>query len=499
MSTPALNPLVEKIRGKYPGAYDDMDDAALTKAILAKYPQYSDLAAPPMAKPSVKMDTGEGPIAAGMTSFETQLANTPAAAGRFLNSAAHGFPEDTAEHNRVLAGQEDPIDETKNALQKINPVVTNSEGVDYGATAANVLPLLLSAKGKLPEAGSPTARAVVSAAPDAVAAAVKKLPSSVIRNIPWIGDVLHDMYQAGAEAYRKAQTPPAEVSQASSLARGPQPVVDPAQGLGSIPVKPGAAGSVAQSVAAPAPKITPKVMEQQLGKALGAQELKPNVPLRDQLSAKAPEAPKLPEGFTPVDSSALRGYKYDPATKEFETITQGGQRYIHGDVSPEAVQSFMDAESKGKAWQGIRNDGTLVAKVVNGKRVAVKPTSAASAGPESSDLASQLQQSVENVKAHKASGAPRFVYRARDVGEAGVPLNNDAAQATSDPLQAMKYAEAGQRGAQAGEVVKIDLSKLKPSDYVVKTHPGGAKWIQFTRPLTEDEISVFAGKTAGKK
>lgn len=46
MSTPALNPLVRQIRAKYPGVYDDMDDAALTKAVLTKYPQYSDLAAP---------------------------------------------------------------------------------------------------------------------------------------------------------------------------------------------------------------------------------------------------------------------------------------------------------------------------------------------------------------------------------------------------------------------------------------------------------------------
>lgn len=46
MSTAPLNSLVEKVRSMHPGAYDDMDDAALTKAVLAKYPQYSDLAAP---------------------------------------------------------------------------------------------------------------------------------------------------------------------------------------------------------------------------------------------------------------------------------------------------------------------------------------------------------------------------------------------------------------------------------------------------------------------
>lgn len=43
---PGLNPLVDKIRAAHPGAYDDLDDAQLTKAVLAKYPQYEDLAAP---------------------------------------------------------------------------------------------------------------------------------------------------------------------------------------------------------------------------------------------------------------------------------------------------------------------------------------------------------------------------------------------------------------------------------------------------------------------
>jgi len=42
----SLNPLAAKIRAAHPGDYDDMDDAALTKAVLAKYPQYEDLAAP---------------------------------------------------------------------------------------------------------------------------------------------------------------------------------------------------------------------------------------------------------------------------------------------------------------------------------------------------------------------------------------------------------------------------------------------------------------------
>lgn len=45
-ATTPLNPLVQKIRTAHPGAYDDLDDATLTKRVLAKYPQYEDLAAP---------------------------------------------------------------------------------------------------------------------------------------------------------------------------------------------------------------------------------------------------------------------------------------------------------------------------------------------------------------------------------------------------------------------------------------------------------------------
>jgi hypothetical protein len=39
-------PLAQKIRAKFPGVYDDLDDASLEKAILAKYPDYADLAEP---------------------------------------------------------------------------------------------------------------------------------------------------------------------------------------------------------------------------------------------------------------------------------------------------------------------------------------------------------------------------------------------------------------------------------------------------------------------
>jgi hypothetical protein len=55
-----MGDLANKIRAKYPGSYDDMDDAALEAKILAKYPQYGDLAkAAPVAQPAPKPSLGQ--------------------------------------------------------------------------------------------------------------------------------------------------------------------------------------------------------------------------------------------------------------------------------------------------------------------------------------------------------------------------------------------------------------------------------------------------------
>jgi hypothetical protein len=168
--------------------------------------------------------------------------------------------------------------------------------------------------------------------------------------------------------------------------------------------------------AAPAktqPTVTPKQVEQQLTQSLGGQPLQKNVPLRQQLPAAqkataATAATKLPDGFTAVESSALRGYRYDPAAREFESITTDGRRYVHGDVSPEEAAAFEAADSKGKAWSQLKSQNPLVAKVVSGKRVAVvkpqatTPTTVEAPGgviQNSGDLTAALQESVKRAKA----------------------------------------------------------------------------------------------------
>lgn len=167
---------------------------------------------------------------------------------------------------------------------------------------------------------------------------------------------------------------------------GAAPPPDPSAALASIPVRmsdlPASAMHQALSeLGAHAPLDNVMSRAEQIAKlgdllneGLGGKGLEPNVPLKNQGGVITPKpAEGIPEGHTPVDSSALKSYKYDPATREFESVTQNGQHYIHGDVAPEEAAKFEAADSKGKAWADIRKNGTLVAKVVNGKRIPVKP------------------------------------------------------------------------------------------------------------------------------
>lgn len=62
--------LAAKVRAKYPGAYDDWDDATLEQKVLAKYPQYADLVEPDPPPPAPKswVDTASSllPTAGGI-------------------------------------------------------------------------------------------------------------------------------------------------------------------------------------------------------------------------------------------------------------------------------------------------------------------------------------------------------------------------------------------------------------------------------------------------
>jgi hypothetical protein len=227
----------------------------------------------------------------------------------------------------------------------------------------------------------------------------------------------------------------------------------------------------AKQTAQPTPAATPANVEQALNQSLGGQPLVRGVSLRNQPTAQAVAAGKLPEGFTPVDSSVLKGYKYDPATQRFSAILKNGQSYVHGEVTPDLVSAFEAADSKGAAWtKAIRNGPGTVLVEKNG--VAVKPATMASesgeimpkarAGmnePETESYIQPLQQMLDDVLNPKAGAqgtATRPVSLVTrlvkgEAGQAGLPGSvTDADEGIADiqnrPVLATKTGQVPARG-----------------------------------------------------
>lgn len=143
-----------------------------------------------------------------------------------------------------------------------------------------------------------------------------------------------------------------------------------------------------------------EALGQSLNDALGGKPLVPGVSLRNQPAAQAVAAGKLPQGFTPVESSVLKGYKYDPVAKEFTAITKNGQSYTHGEVTPDQVKAFEDADSQGQAWtKQIRSNNPLVAK--NGR-----PVTPATMGSESGAVIPKSQAGMEVMPAEALKKPP---------------------------------------------------------------------------------------------
>jgi hypothetical protein len=98
----------------------------------------SPVGVPPQGKLPNGGDTGEGVIARNMTSFENQLSQMPKATVQLL-LAKHWPIVDSHNYKELW---ED--------IKSLNPVMREFEGggIDWGGTAANLLPLLIDAKGR---------------------------------------------------------------------------------------------------------------------------------------------------------------------------------------------------------------------------------------------------------------------------------------------------------------------------------------------------------------
>lgn len=84
--------------------------------------------------------------------------------------------------------------------------------------------------------------------------------------------------------------------------------------------------------------------------------------------------------------------------------------------------------------------------------------------------------------------SPQYAYRVRDAGDTGI-IPKGHAQATTDLSQAQSYLP-GRGSAQNApqELVKVDLSKLDPSEYQIVPGPGGKQWVRFKSAVPESFI-----------
>lgn len=442
MSTPALNPLVTKIRAAHPGAYDDMDDATLTKRVLAKYPQYSDLAAPPAAGPHVDMQedtsvpTGFNADAGGKlkglpgvdphtptfqeAKSDISLAALPLAAtmsvpqiaGSALGGAAGQYG------GKALAKNMGAGDTGQEIAGDVGGLAGGALGGWSGGAVADSIPEMPNLKAKGVALGKVGAQWGVSKIP-IVGGAVRR---------PSYGDAWNAL-RAKAPAVEVPAAPADNLTpiQRAWVARGGKLSGEPINHGNPVPfrerpptpvgetihVQPDAAPAVTPSPA-PAVNVKPAKVGELLNESLGGRPLQPNVPLRQQMQARPPADIAIPQGHTAVESSAIKSYSYDPAKREFQSVTPSGATYIHGDVSPEQVQAFEAASSKGKAFNELKQNSVYVGKIVNGQRVnAQPPKSLASASPEPAvatpakvptvgeDLTPILQKSLEAAKRKK--------------------------------------------------------------------------------------------------
>lgn len=192
------------------------------------------------------------------------------------------------------------------------------------------------------------------------------------------------------------EAPPADVLRAAPLSRGPQSakIVNPADALKAIPTKPVFPGAPLPEHPGVFSKVPlgPEPAPAPIPKAVAAKKLE--ALLGNALDVKPPQ---IPEGHTPVESSALTSFKYDPEAKELHFAFKSNPDTVHvfGDISPEQAQAFLNAKSKGSAFQAIKNSSSpQVAKIINGERIAMKPVRMAPAeNPKAIPTAKPAQES----------------------------------------------------------------------------------------------------------
>lgn len=91
---------------------------------------------------------------------------------------------------------------------------------------------------------------------------------------------------------------------------------------------------------------------------------------------------------------------------------------------------------------------------------------------------------------------PKYVYRARSIGEEGIPKTTGSASATNSKAEATTYL-AGREAFEGKpqELVRIDLNKLDSQDYTSRPHPNGSQWYIFHKDIPEDAVEILQSKS----
>lgn len=178
-----MSKLTDLIRSKYPGSYDDMDDATLEKSVLEKYPEYKDLAEPevkvaPTTKPTTPKlnippeDAGESYLGGVMRRF-IHGPSEAEVGGRNIQGPEMGLGEKAASYVKA------PFDWLANQID--NPMRAEDRGF--------IRPFIAGEVGAIGDliAGGFDARVAIPQMPK-IAAAVERINpevENVLRNAPY--------------------------------------------------------------------------------------------------------------------------------------------------------------------------------------------------------------------------------------------------------------------------------------------------------------------------
>jgi hypothetical protein len=143
-----------------------------------------------------------------------------------------------------------------------------------------------------------------------------------------------------------------------------------------------------------------------------------------------------------------------------------------------------------------RTPGQIAPEAVGAPKAAATAVAPPASGPIALPEGAVLVRPAKALPA--APEEAQYAYRVRDVGESGIPANqNSPAHATTTLADAQRLAET--RGMTTDKLQEIVRTKIDPDNVAVrKPGPNGADWIKFKKPILEPNVEVVQSPKAPK-